>query len=595
MSARMQPPPEAHAESVVDADPQAWRQLLRVLIGFTWNLRPRMAALFSLTMLRAAALAASVYYLHASVAALVSVGEGHSLADALRPIGMLFVCQMADAVCQYLGEESQRWLLDGIEIASLRWVLKHIAYLPADYFRDQSLAKFVVQLEKLQFVVRGLFNGAMTVVTRGGAALGVVAGILPNSPTFALVGVAVVSSLTYTLWQRSLRMRNSVKEEFRVDVAFIDRVLGIFSNLRDIRNFRWQAEAVRQFSQSCQDLAARSLQVVKIHNMTGVWLNVLGLSSFVLLVGAQWWLIADLPTVVTCFASLCMLLPLFTEIVRALTTVQTRMARLEEWLENLQQLAARHQQQSRQALPQPIESIRLEDISLKCDKSTIINRVSVELRAGEVVGLIGRSGAGKTTLAQLLLRLIEPTEGRVLVNGVDLASVDEDSYWRHVTYVPQTPCRIGGTVAEEVRLARSDATEPELESALSAAGIPAAAALRPLDDEHWNDTGAELAWHTRGLQQRAEWARVLLRGAEIVVLDEPTSLTDPASERQFSQLLRERRAGRFTLIISHRPETLAACDRLLILKRGSIVGDGPRDAMLERWLPESQFETRRAS
>jgi ATP-binding cassette subfamily B protein len=200
--------------------------------------------------------------------------------------------------------------------------------------------------------------------------------------------------------------------------------------------------------------------------------------------------------------------------------------------------------------------------------------LSFEAQRGEVIGIVGPSGAGKSTLVQLLLRLREPTSGRILADGRDLQKLSLDGWYDRVTFVPQEPRLFSGTVAANIRFFRD--VEPE--------DIMQAAKLANLHEEirSWprgyatpvGERGAELSL---GQRQRLCIARSLVGDPDVIVLDEPTSSLDPRSESLVRQAL-STLAPKVTLfIIAHRISTLDTCDRIMVLQAGRLQGfDAPR-------------------
>lgn len=208
--------------------------------------------------------------------------------------------------------------------------------------------------------------------------------------------------------------------------------------------------------------------------------------------------------------------------------------------------------------PLPRGAIRFEGVTFTYpDGTAAVNEMSFEIRPGERVALIGPSGAGKTTIAHLTLGLLHPQEGSVGVGG-------------RATLVPQRPFLFHGTVADNLRLARADATDSELWSALEACDLAHVVRGR----RH----GLETPVGERGLQlsggeaQRLAIARAMLVDAPVVVLDEPTSNVDLASEARLREAIARLSADRTVVVIAHRRSTVAGVDRALLVRGGRLAG-----------------------
>jgi ATP-binding cassette subfamily C protein CydD len=204
--------------------------------------------------------------------------------------------------------------------------------------------------------------------------------------------------------------------------------------------------------------------------------------------------------------------------------------------------------------------------------------VTFELPAGLTTALVGPSGAGKSTVVDLLLRLSEPSAGRVTVGGTPLAALDPAAWRRLVAWVPQHPHLFHGSVADNIRLARPDAALDEVVAAARAAGADEFVVRLPRGYE--TPVGEDGARLSGGQRQRIALARALLRPAPLVVLDEPTAHLDPEREGPVRSAVADLCRGRTALVVSHRLDLVAAADRVVVLDRGRVVECGPPDALL---------------
>jgi len=183
-------------------------------------------------------------------------------------------------------------------------------------------------------------------------------------------------------------------------------------------------------------------------------------------------------------------------------------------------------------------------------RAPVIEKFSMAIPAGERVGLVGESGTGKTTLVNLLARFIEPVEGRVMIDGIDVRDYSLECLRRQIAYVPQDVTLLTGSIADNIRLGKPSATPAEVRSAGRLARVDDIAEKLPLSyDTLIGERGMTLSG---GERQRIAIARAALLDAPILVLDEPTNHLDPVSERAVQDLIDSRR-GRTTIVISHRP------------------------------------------
>jgi thiol reductant ABC exporter CydD subunit len=216
-------------------------------------------------------------------------------------------------------------------------------------------------------------------------------------------------------------------------------------------------------------------------------------------------------------------------------------------------------------------TVRLERVSFSYpDRGrATLEELDLELAAGETVALVGPSGAGKSTVASLLLRLAEPSEGLLLADGLDVATLDPGAWRRQLAWLPQRPSLLRATVAENIRLADPTAGPECVRAAAELAG--ADGFVRDLPDGYETIVGDGGRPLSAGQARRLALARVFLRNAPLVILDEPTAHLDPASADRVADAVDRFRGHCTMLLISHQAELAARCDRTVRLEDGRVV------------------------
>jgi ATP-binding cassette subfamily C protein CydD len=253
-------------------------------------------------------------------------------------------------------------------------------------------------------------------------------------------------------------------------------------------------------------------------------------------------------------------------------------ARLDEFL--AERPAMPEPEQAAAALSPPVRVV-LEDVSFRYPSrdSDALSGVSLELKAGRTVGLVGPSGSGKTTVVSLLLRLLDPTSGRVTVDGHDLRDLSRAQWWRHVAVVSQDTHLFPGTLRDNIALARPDAGLDEVERAAAAAGLsPDIAALPDGLDTPVSEHGTNLSG---GQRQRVAIARALLADPAVLVLDEATAALDGRTERVVHETVRRLARDRAVLVVAHRIATVRDADEIVVLDHGTVVERGDHQTLLD--------------
>ena len=233
-------------------------------------------------------------------------------------------------------------------------------------------------------------------------------------------------------------------------------------------------------------------------------------------------------------------------------------------------------------------SLHFEGVSLVYDDGdgldAALDNVDLRVESGRVLGLIGRSGSGKTSMARLALRLVAPTAGRVLVGGVDLATITDASLRARITAIPQDVQLFPGTVHDNVAMF-APANDADVRQALIDVGLgdwlnslPDGLATRLSADAR--DDGNRVGLSS-GQAQLLALARAMLRHPDVVVLDEATSRVDPATQSAISSAIGRLTKGRTGLVIAHRLETLDSCHDIAVLRDGHLIEHGPRQALAD--------------
>jgi len=216
-----------------------------------------------------------------------------------------------------------------------------------------------------------------------------------------------------------------------------------------------------------------------------------------------------------------------------------------------------------------IDTIEAQGLTLRYGaERPALDEVDFRIHQGEAIGVIGPSGAGKTSLMQLLLRLRQPTDGRLLVNGTDLSMVALDCWYTKVALVPQDSHLFHGTIADNIAFHRDGISHDDIVAAARAAGIHHD--IDALPDGYRTELGPRGSGLSGGQRQRVAIARALVGGPELLVMDEPTSALDSGAHAAIADTL-QRLAGTITtVVVAHRLTTVAHCDRVLVLDDGHV-------------------------
>jgi ATP-binding cassette subfamily B protein len=239
------------------------------------------------------------------------------------------------------------------------------------------------------------------------------------------------------------------------------------------------------------------------------------------------------------------------------------------------------------SVPEPVEptplahargEVRFEGVEFGYRERTVLHHLDLTIPAGQTLAVVGATGAGKTTVARLAARFWDPTDGSVLLDGVDLRDLTEADLRRAVITVTQESFLFAGSVADNIRLGRPGASDGEIETAARAIG--AHDFISRLPDGYATDVHQKGARLSSGQRQLVSFARAFLADPAVLILDEATSSLDVPSERLVQHALRTLLEDRTAVIIAHRLTTVEIADRVIVVDAGRIVEDGPPDDLI---------------
>jgi ATP-binding cassette subfamily B protein len=235
------------------------------------------------------------------------------------------------------------------------------------------------------------------------------------------------------------------------------------------------------------------------------------------------------------------------------------------------------------AAPEPLRpdasGVRFERVTFAhTGTPPLFTGLDLDVPRGTRLGLVGRSGGGKSTLLRLLLRLMDIDDGRILIGGQDISRLRQADLRGLISYVPQAPAMFHRTLRDNIAFARPDATEAEIRRAAEAAYVTEFADALPEGfDTMVGERGVKLSG---GQQQRVALARAIIRDAPFLLLDEATSALDSESELRIQQALWQVMEGRTALVVAHRLSTVARMDQLVVLDHGQIIEQGSHAELL---------------
>lgn len=224
--------------------------------------------------------------------------------------------------------------------------------------------------------------------------------------------------------------------------------------------------------------------------------------------------------------------------------------------------------------------IEFRNVSFKYKRKWVLQNFNLKIKCGERVGLVGASGAGKTTLVNLLMRFYEPNKGQILIDGQDIKTVTQDSLRENIAFIPQDPTMFNRTLRENIAYGKPGASDKEIRAAAKrAAADEFIMATEKKYDSMVGDRGIKLSG---GQRQRVAIARAFLKDAPLLILDEATSALDSETEVSIQKSFDELATGRTTIAIAHRLSTLRNMDKIVVMKDGHIIEQGSHRGLIKK-------------
>jgi ABC-type multidrug transport system fused ATPase/permease subunit len=506
-------------------------------------------------------------------------------------VALLFVVVVAGLLLQLMSEvvmvlHTQLQVSTGQRILyDLRArLLDHLLALGLRHHVVTRTADSVYRLEADAYCVNDLAIGGIFPLTTAALKLIVMFAILARLDlSVALLSLSVVPFLYACLRYYSTRMVDRAERVKQLESSLVERMFEILSSIRVVKSFAREPHELDRFNRVGAETMGARLRLTWQESLFTIALSAITLvgTALILTVGGMHVLDGTLTV-----GGLLVVLAYLTAVYNPLSSIAHTTGSLQQAV-----VSARRVREILALTPETLDAnagldathirgeLRFDRVSFAYDDTRVIlDDVSFTAQPGEMVAIVGLTGAGKTTLASLVPRFFTPTGGQVLIDGVEASRYALRSLRARIALVPQEAVLFGGSIADNIRYGRLSASDAEVETAARAAHVdPFVARLPRGYQTPLAEAGGTLSG---GERQRLGIARALLKDARILILDEPTSALDAISEEAVFSALRTLRHGRTTIVIAHRLSTIRDADRILVLHEGRLSAQGTHDELL---------------
>ena len=498
-----------------------------------------------------------------------------------QALGWLLLIVGVMAVATFTRFYLVSWIGERVVNDIRRAVYSHLLRLSPGFYEEARTGEVISRLTAdtalLETVVGTSVSMAIRNALMGTGALVLLLATSPRLTSLVLLGVPLVVGPIVIFGRRVRRLSRASQDRVADLGAYVDETL---HEIRTVQAYGHEAEDRRVFGARIEAAFATAAQRIRLRSalIAAVILLTFGAVGVILWVGGHDVLAGritagELSAFVFYAVVVAGAAGAISEVIGDLQRGAGATERLMEILRTEPHIEAPARPL---ALPEPpVGRVRLERVTFFYPSrpgQAALDDVSLEVEPGERVALVGPSGAGKTTLFQLLLRFYDPAAGTVGIDGVDLRLADPAEVRARLALVPQEPAIFAASVAENVRYARPGADLADVERACEAAY--AAEFVERLPQGYDTELGERGVRLSGGQRQRIAIARAILANRPILLLDEATSALDSESERMVQAALARLMAGRTSLVIAHRLATVKNADRIVVLDRGRVVGVG---------------------
>ena len=466
-------------------------------------------------------------------------------------------------------------------------LVRHIQRLPLPYF-DRTPSGVVVSrvINDVQTVNELLSNGIIQALSDILTLVFTVAVMVALAPGLALVTFAVMPLMVIAVWIFTEKAKVAYRRSRMTIAILTGEFAESFAGVRVVQAFVREASSQEHFDELNNDNRVANIQANTLSSMLLPVVELCNAAATIAVIAYGGWLMVNGSGEVTLGVLVAFLayITRFFQPIRTLTQfynqLQAATAAAEKVFELLDEPITVNEASEPVTLPRVRGEVEFRDVNFSYGREPVLDGVSFHADPGEMIALVGHTGAGKTTIASLLSRFYDPVDGAILLDGYDLRELSFKTLRKSIGLVLQDNFLFSGTIADNIRYARPDASDEEVHAAARVANADGFIQRLPLGyDTMVLERAANLSL---GQRQLIAIARAVLANPRVLILDEATSNIDSQTELLVQQALGKLLTGRTSLVIAHRLSTIRAADEVLVLDAGRVIERGTHTELLRR-------------
>ena len=502
----------------------------------------------------------------------------------LIPIAIIVVFAIKGAAAygsgyllSYVGQEVIRRLRNRL--------YNHIQNLPLSFFQRNKTGDLMSRITNDVAIVSVMFTSAITGSIRDGfSIIGLIAVtffLIPKLAVYTFVVFPIAGYPLYYFGRKIRRVRLGVQEAWADINAFLHET---FTGTKIVKAFSMEEHEKNRFAKKSRRIFRLEMKENRVREMSSPLMELLGGLGigFIIWYGGRQVIAGtySFGAFMSFLTAVGLMYQPLKKISRLNNAIQRGMAAIERIYDILEQKSDLVEAEAPVEIQPGSHRITFENVSFKYDRDLVLKNINLQVEVGEIVALVGVSGGGKTSLVNLIPRFYDPTEGRILIDDVEIRRVSIETLRSQIALVTQEPILFNDSIRNNIAYGIQRASDQQIEAAAKAAyAFEFIESFPDGFDTSIGELGGRLSG---GQRQRICIARALLKDAPILILDEATSSLDSESEILVQKALGNLMKGRMTFVIAHRLSTIANADRIIVIDDGRIVEEGRHDDLLDR-------------
>ena len=522
---------------------------------------------------------------------------GDKRSSLLGVIGVMLVLVIIKNLFLWMGGQIGASLQERLTRDLRDTVFHHMQRLPLGWFSrtktGQIMARILTDTEQAKAILAEVFARSVMNLSQIVVTIVILVRISPRLALISLVIAPLITAVIQPILRRLRTGHRSLRNEYGEITSVLQEVI---SGVRLVKSFQGEPYEDRRFSVASGNYTRGMIRITRLSLLSGPLTEILGtvVAMMVLWFGAELVFSRHMEggTLLTFMTLVMRLLPPLKQLSQAPTTAQQSLAAAERLFEVLDHPTEAQTDRGSRQVEGFTGTLAFEQVGFSYGDAPVLQDITLTARRGDVVALVGSSGAGKSTLVDLIPRFIEPTTGRITLDGVDTRDLTLPSLRALTGIVSQDTVLFNDTVRANIAYGLSGVSQADVEAAARAAHAHDFITRLPQGYETMiGDRGMRLSG---GQRQRIALARAILKDAPILLLDEATSALDSHSERLVQEALARFTKNRTTLVIAHRLSTVQSADLICVMHEGRLVESGTHADLLSRGgayarLARSQF------